>query len=89
MIATRDFPSCGLIQNPDNGPEVVVAGYGTSEIFSLTTLTWRAGGTPPYFYAAQSAQLLDTFVVVGVCGSEWGTSRHDYTSSTTSTTAGY
>ena len=65
MTTQRDFPSCGLIQNPDNGPEVVVAGYGTSEIFSLTTLSWRDGPELAYFYWAQVAQLYDTFLIVG------------------------
>ena len=40
-------------------------GEGTTEIFSLETLTWRAGPLTPYFNDASAAQLEDTFLVVG------------------------
>ncbi len=65
MSVQRYYPSCGLILNPENGPEVVVAGYGTSEIFNLASQTWREGPVGPYFYNAGSAQLADTFLAVG------------------------
>ncbi len=66
MLYTGSWPSCGLIQNPDNGAEVVVAGYGQTQIFNLRSLSWRDGLVEtPYFYAAREAQLLDTFLVVG------------------------
>ena len=65
MEETRPDSSCGLIRNPDNGVEVVLAGYGTSEIFNLASGTWREGPDTPYFNFATSAQLKDTFLVVG------------------------
>ncbi len=38
MTISRQYPACGLVQNPDGaGPEVVVAGYGTSEIYNVNT----------------------------------------------------
>ena len=65
LPSSSNFPSCGLIQNPENGPEIVLADRGNSEIFSLDSLTWREGPEAPYFYEASSAQLQDTFLVVG------------------------
>ena len=65
MDTEREYPSCGLIQNPENGPKVVLAGYGSSEIFNLASETWRDGPETPYFYAAASTQLQDTFLVIG------------------------
>ena len=65
METSRYDPSCGLIRNPENGAEIVLAGYGTSEIFNLESMTWREGPESPYFYYASSAQLENTFLIVG------------------------
>ncbi len=57
--------SCGLINNPENGPEVVVASKGTSEIFNFESLTWRVGPDTVYSQYAGYAQVGDTFVMIG------------------------
>ncbi len=60
------FPSCGLINNPENGLEAVVVEDGHSDILNFNTLQWRAGPSLEYsFDRSGSAQLTDTFVVVG------------------------
>ncbi len=56
---------CGLIHNDEKGNEVVVAGYGSSEIFNFDSLTWRDGPALPYGYGYASVQLTDTFLLVG------------------------
>ncbi len=61
----RSYPSCGLINNPENGLEVVIVENRITEIFSLNSLSWREGPSVDYFNRAGSAQLADTFVVVG------------------------
>ncbi len=72
-FTSRIYPSCGLINSPENGLEVVTAGYGTSEIYNVNDDLWRDGPEEtPYFYVAGFAQLEDTFVVVGGHGpDEW------------------
>ena len=65
MKVERSYASCGLIQNPENGPEVVLAGDYTSEIFNLGTQTWREGPVAPFDHLCNSAQFGDTFLVVG------------------------
>ncbi len=47
------------------GKEVVVAGYGTSEIFNFDSLMWRDGPDLPYGFGYASVQLTDTFLLVG------------------------
>ncbi len=59
------YPSCGLINSPENGLEVVLAGYGTSEIFNVDSGVWREGPDLPNLYLATSAQIGNTFVIVG------------------------
>ncbi len=59
------YPSCGLINNPENGLEVVVVENGETEIFNFNDLTWRAGPVVDYVDHAGFAQLENTFVVVG------------------------
>ncbi len=58
--------SCGLINNPTNGAEIVIVEEGESQIFNAHNLTWRTG---PEVYEkfdyAGSAPLGDTFVMVG------------------------
>ncbi len=61
----RLFPSCGLINNPENGHEVVIVEDGVSEILNLRTMTWRMGPSLPSFDNAGFTQLRETFVVVG------------------------
>ncbi len=56
---------CGLIRNEENGEEIVVAGYGSSEIFNLVTMKWRDGPDLHYAHGYASAQLEDTFLMVG------------------------
>ncbi len=63
--AVRSRPSCGLINSPDNGREIVFAEYGASEIFSLRSLSWSEGPEAPFFHSAGTAQLDDSFVIVG------------------------
>ncbi len=66
MAISRSYPSCGLIRNPANGPEVVVTSLGTSEIFNLGSMSWREGpALSAVFDGAASAQLEDTFLLVG------------------------
>ncbi len=70
MTGFREYSSCGLINNPENGIEAVIVEDGSSEIFNFRDETWRAG---PYvdqfeFELAGYAQVGDTFVVVGGYG---------------------
>ncbi len=65
MNEDRDWPSCGLINNPENGLEVVIVEDGTTEIFNLNDLTWRSGPSVTEFDEGSYAQIGDTFVVVG------------------------
>ncbi len=65
MSTLRSYPSCGLLNNPDNGLEAVVAEDETSEIFSFSALSWRDGPEAPGFDYASAVQHGDTFVVVG------------------------
>ncbi len=65
MNEDRDWPSCGLINNPQNGLEVVIVEDGVTEIFNLNDLTWRSGPSVTAFDEGSYAQIGDTFVVVG------------------------
>ncbi len=67
MNEQRDsYYSCGLINSPRNGPEVVTFEFGITEIFNIGDGTWRAGPpTEEVFYVATAAQLTDTFALVG------------------------
>ncbi len=66
MSTSRDhYCGCGLINNEVMGKEVVVAGYGTSEIFNLETFSWRDGPELPYGFGYASVQLDDTFLLAG------------------------
>ena len=65
MAIERDLGGCGLIQNPDNGPEAVVSGRFSSEIFNFATQTWRRGPLVPFDHRVSSAQFGDTFLVAG------------------------
>ncbi len=56
---------CGLINNEQLGKDVVVASYGTSEIFNFANMTWRNGPTLPFGDSSASVELLDTFLLVG------------------------
>ena len=62
---SRSFGSCGLIRSPDNGLEVVLGSYGTSEIFNVGTAIWREGPEMPHRYWSSTAQQSNSFVVVG------------------------
>ena len=42
-LAHTHFGPCGKATSKSRGQEIVVAANGTSEIFSLETLTWREG----------------------------------------------
>ena len=57
MPTLREGHSCGLVQDPLNGPEVIVAGGSympyTVDIYSIDTDSWREGNTilkKPTFY---------------------------------------
>ena len=66
MPTKRSYGSCGLTRNPDRGPEVVMAGYGTRDVFNLNELRWREGPElPQYLYLSSSVQLEDTFLLLG------------------------
>ncbi len=65
MTVERDKMSCGLINNPVNGIEVVVVEHGVTEIFNFIDEEWRTGPTVEPFYEAGYAQIGDTFAVVG------------------------
>jgi len=40
-------PACGILNNPELGPEILVASENLSFIFSLTNLEWREGPVLP------------------------------------------
>ncbi len=68
MEFTRQDPGCGLVFNASAaGPEVVVTGDGTTEIFNVASGEWREGPTPPHVagYRYGVAQLEETFILVG------------------------
>ncbi len=58
--------SCGLINNPENGIEVVIVEDGVTEIFNFRKEEWRiiSPSIESFGYAGY-AQIGDTFVVVG------------------------
>ncbi len=68
MIRDRNHPSCGLINNPENGLEVVILEDAISEIFNFNDLSWRTGPPVMSISDAGFTQLGDTFVVVGGIG---------------------
>ena len=49
MPRQRERHSCGLVTNPEQGPEIVVAGgydddqLDTVDIYTISTDSWRAG----------------------------------------------
>ncbi len=65
MTVDRKYMSCGLINNPENGIEVVIVEDGTTEIFNLRDEEWKTGPTLESFDMAGYAQIGNTFVVVG------------------------
>ncbi len=65
MTVERDYMSCGLISNPENGIEVVIVENGVTEIFNFIDEEWKTGPTVESFDWAGYAQIGDTFVVVG------------------------
>ncbi len=68
MPLSFSYPSCGLINNPENGIEAVLQGGTSSLIFNFNDEAWRDG---PEFRDADGAgyaQLTDTFVVLGGYG---------------------
>ncbi len=66
MSVIRDYMSCGLINNPENGIEVVIVEFGVTEIFNFRDEEWKTGPTiVESFDHAGYAQTGDTFVVVG------------------------
>ncbi len=65
MTIDRSYPSCGMINNPENGLEAFIVEDGVSEVFNFNDLTWRIGPSLPSFNHAGYAQLTDTFVLVG------------------------
>ncbi len=71
LTKSYSYPSCGLINNPDNGLEAVFMGETNTEIFSFMNLTWRDGPPLTYVAAAGSAQLSDTFIIAGGQNAQW------------------
>ncbi len=65
MTVDRNVMSCGLINNPENGIEVVIFEDGVTEILNLANETWRLGPTAEAIDFASYAQIGDTFVMVG------------------------
>ncbi len=65
MTPNKIYPHCGLINNDENGKEVVIAENGVTEIFNLNDMAWRTGPSLPAFNRAVTAQLPETFLVVG------------------------
>ncbi len=65
MTVEREFMSCGLINNPENGIEAVIVERGVTEIFNFRDEKWKTGPTVESFDEASYAQIGDTFVVVG------------------------
>ncbi len=65
---------CGLIHNDVQGDELVIASEGTSEIFNFGTMSWRDGPNPADEYGFASAQLRDTFALLG--GFDSGANRY-------------
>jgi len=59
--------ACGLLSNPNFGPEILVAEDYTSYIFNLADGQWREGPTPPVDISYPNyAQLEDGFIVTNV-----------------------
>ncbi len=66
MASPKELPGCGKIINFDGEIEVVVASLGESEIFNLSSGTWRQGpDVPVYGSRFGYDQLGDTFVLAG------------------------
>ncbi len=65
MTVEREYMSCGLINNPENGIEAVIVENGFTEIFNFRDESWRTGPPVNIFKYAGFAQIGDTFVVVG------------------------
>ncbi len=61
----RNYMSCGLINNPENGIEAVIVEDGVTDIFNFRDEEWKTGPTVESFDLAGYAQIGDTFVVVG------------------------
>ncbi len=64
-MTVRGYMSCGLINNPENGIEVVIVEDGVTEIFNFREEEWKTGPAVEVFDLAGYAQIGDTFVVVG------------------------
>ncbi len=65
MTINREYMSCGLISNPENGIEAVIVEDGITEIFNFRDEEWKTGPSVESFDYAGYAQIGDTFVVVG------------------------
>ncbi len=65
MRVPRDHMSCGLINNPENGIEVVIVEDGVTEILNFRDEEWKTGPTVESFDHAGYAHIGDTFVVLG------------------------
>ncbi len=66
MTVLRVYMSCGLINNPENGMEVVIVENGVTEIFNFDDGEWRTvPATVESFNESSYVQVGDTFVVVG------------------------
>jgi len=62
-------PACGLLENPEYGPEVLVTVEDFAFIFSLTDLEWRLGSSlPEPFSDLAYAQVRDGFLAIGGFG---------------------
>ncbi len=61
----RPYGYCGLINNPENGLEIVSVDLESSMIFNINSLSWREGPKPPHAFMGGYGQTGDTFVIVG------------------------
>ncbi len=77
MNVDRNYPSCGLINNPENGLEAVIVQSGVSEIFNFRDESWRTGPPVEPFIDAGFTQIGDTFVVVGGLDEVYGDEEFD------------
>ena len=87
MPVQRSRAACGLVKNANTSEfEVVVAGGGhkSSSVFSLKNKTWRPGPDLPHaITGGGSAQLEETFLVVGGTNPREGTFNTIYEYSAT------
>ena len=62
MPRGRETHSCGLVVNPDKGPEIIVmggegSGADTVDIYTVNTDRWREGNMTQYYFHYATGRL--------------------------------